>query len=28
MNLEEAENLWDVGEFCEFGDQTVEFSIK
>lgn len=26
--LEEAENLWDVGEFCEFGDQTVEFSIK
>lgn len=26
--LEEAGELWDCGEFCEFGDQTVEFSIK
>jgi hypothetical protein len=26
--LEEAENRWDFGEFCEFGDRVVEFSIE
>lgn len=26
--LEEAGERWGCGEFCEFGDQTVDFSIK